>query len=205
MPTAIVKIPKQNQSTDVTVGFAFDSLVVSGTSAVTSVYATLTPPPLTIANVTVTAGTSGTSTLTTTTVNGFLYVPIGATITLSTAGGATLPASSVVTAKPNNTTLIINKVATANSTSAGSSTILATIPAATVALAKVQINLNGTGSSTWVPAVKTSYYDGSVSNASANEGNATETQTSTKSINMPAFLAKVGLAPTDSSTLDVSA
>lgn len=205
MPTAIVKLPKQTQTTDVTIGYAFDSLVVSGTTATTSVYATLTPPAITVANVTVTAGTSGSSTLTTTTANGFLYVPLGATITLSTAGGATLPSSSVVTSKPNNTTLIVNKVATANSTSTGSSTILATIAAATVALAKVEINLNGTGTGTWVPTIKSSFFDGSVSNSLASESNALETQTSSKSINMQSFLTKVGLTPTDSSTLDVSA
>lgn len=205
MATAIVKLPKQTQTTDVTIGYSFDTLVVSGTTATTSVFATLTPPTITVSNVTVTAGTSGSSTLTTTTANGFLYIPLGATITLSTAGGASLPTSSVVVSKPNNTTLIVNKVATADSTSAGSSTILATISPATVALAKVQINLNGTGTGNWVPVVKTSYYDGSVANASANESNATETQTSTKSINMSAFLTKVGLAPVDNSTLDVSA
>lgn len=207
MPSALVKYTKQTTATDVTLSYVIDTLAVSGNVANTGIYATINPPDITVANATITAGASGSnqSTISTTTINGFQYIPVGSTITLSVAGGATLAANSVVVSKPNNVTLIIDKEATANSTSTGSSTIVAAIPVANYALCKINITLDGIGTSAFNPKTSVMYFDGKVKYSEATSSNATEVQTTSKSINMQNFLAATGVQPVDSSTLDVSA
>lgn len=206
MPSTSIAYTKATTATAVTVSYTVDSLVVSGNQADFGVYLTVNPPDITVANSTITAGTtgSGISTITTTTTNGFSYIPVGSTITLSTAGGAAIPSSAVVTSKPNNTTLIIDKEATSNSTSTGSSTIVAAIAVANYALCKVNLTLDGLTTSAYNPKCTVYYYDGTVKYASANAGNAAETQTTSKSINMQNFLKATGVQPVDTNSADVS-
>lgn len=209
MATAIVKYTKPNTATDVTVGYSFDTLSVSSNIASTGVFLTVNPPVQEIAGCTITKGAtgSGQSTIVTNVTDGFKYLPVGSTVTLKTSseGGAVLPSSTTIVSRPNTTTIVVDKESgVTNSSSANASTISVDIPSTNIALAKIQITLNGLGGTALSPVVKTTYFDGSVAYSSANDSNAVDTQTSTKSISVESLLTRAGVQPTNSGTLDIS-
>ena len=169
----------------------------------------MTPPSQEIAGCTVTRGAigSGISTIITNAADGFKYIKVGQVVTLKTSseGGAVLASNSTITSKPNNTTIIVNTLTgNTNSTTANASTITVAGVSTNVALAKVQITLNGLGSATLNPVIKTTYFDGSITYANANDSNAIDTQISTKSISVESLLLKAAVAPTNSNTADLT-
>lgn len=210
MPTpATISYPKQTQNSTVTVNYDYETLTIDGTKATTGISITLNAPPIELSTCTVTKGTagSGQTTITSTIAGRFKFVPLGAVISLkaSSEGSAVLPANCNVIAKPNEQTIVIDKLTgVTNSASAGATTIISTVPSSSKALMKVEIDLTGIGTASYSPKANIFYYDGSVSYASANAGNASESFPVTKSINMATFLTKSGVPSTDNNTLDVS-
>lgn len=209
MPNTTLKYNKATTQSDLTVSYSFDTLSVSTNTASTGVYLTLTAPTQEIAGCTVTKGAtgSGISTITTNVTDGFKYLKVGQVVTLKSGseGGAVLATNSAITSKTNNNTIIVNTLTgNTNSTTANATTIVVAGVSTNIALAKIQITLNGLGSTALYPVVKTTYFDGSVSYANANDSNTVDTQTSTKSIPVETLMLKAAVPPSNSNTVDLT-
>lgn len=208
MPTpTTIKYTKAVTQSTLTVNYTIDPLVINNNVADGGIYLTLTPPSQEIAGCTVTKGAtgSGITTITTNAVDGFKYLKVSQVVTLKTGseGGAVLASNSTITSKPNNTTIIVNTL-TGNTNSTTASTITVAGVSTNVALAKIQITLNGLGTASLTPVVKTTYFDGSINYASANDSNTIDTQISTKSISAESLLLKAAVAPTNNNTADLT-
>ena len=210
MPTpAIVKLPKQTQTTDVTVNYSYDTLTINANQASTGLFISIVPDPVEIPTCTIVKGATGSNqtTISSTVTGAFKFVTVGSVISLKSGseGSAVLPASCNVISKANDQTIVIDKLTgVTNSATAGATTIISTAPSGNRALMKVDIDLTGINTGSYSPKVNVYYYDGSVTYASANTSNASESFPVTKSINMASFLTKAGIAAVDTNTLDVS-
>lgn len=202
-----ISYPKLNQASTVTVGTTLETLVITGLEGNGGYSCTLTPGTVTVPNSTITKGAtgSGKSTISTTDSNGMKYIPIGSTITLATAGGATLVANSVVLSKTANTLTINKETGIVNSTSAGSSTIQTVLASKTAALAKLKVELIGDGTASYKIRTTIYSYDGSVIFSAADASNAVDTQSAEVSINMVNFLTNSGVVPSNNATVDLTA
>jgi len=207
-PTTLQYTKAVTQST-VTVAYSFDTLAINTNTASTGVFLTLTSPVQEIAGSTVTKGTPGSNitTISTNVPEGFKFLKVGQIVTLKTdnTGGAVLPASSTIVSKPNNTSIVVDKeTAVTNSSAVNTSTISVAGVSTNIALAKIEIALNGLGGTSISPVVKTSYYDGAVTYSTATISNASDTQTSTKAISVESLLVKAGIPPFNTDTADIS-
>ena len=191
MPKATIQYPKQVRTTEVSTNYSFDEFKVEDNKATTGIYLNLKVP-----NVEVEHCTISNNTITATDTSLFSSIPVNSNITVK--GKKVLEAKII---DKTVDSLIIDKSVEEDLNDV---TIVSSNSDSKKALAKITIDLQGLGTSVWTPKLTVNYFDGSVEYKDADNSNASESPTVTKSIDMTKFLELSGVPSVNDNVLDLS-